>query len=71
MTDRVWIDELTHFLNGNRWLVSRGRRNGHITAQRDIFEQLAKAGEHIHQVSATSAVCANGDDTCPVWRAQQ
>lgn len=63
----MWIDEFAYFIRAQWW----PRRNGKITAQREVFDQLAGEGEHVHQLSPTSAVCANGDDLCPVWRSQQ
>lgn len=67
MTDRGWIDELA-YLTGAEWWP---RRNGKLTAHREMFDQAADAGVHVHLVSPTSAVCANGDDTCPAWRSQR
>lgn len=67
MTDRVWVDELAFFAGSAWW----PRRHGKITAQREVFDQSAAAGEHAHWVSSTGGECVNGDDTCPVWRSQQ
>lgn len=63
----VWIDEFAYFVGATWW----PRRCGKLTAHREVFNRAADAGVHVHQVSPTSAVCANGDDACPVWRSQQ
>lgn len=67
MADGMWLDEVAYFVGAAWW----PRRCGKLTAQRAVFEQAANAGEHVHQVSPNSAICANGDDLCPVWRSQQ
>lgn len=61
----AWFDEFAEYL------ATAGRQSGKLAVQRGLYERLANEGHHVHEVSTSTAVCANGDNTCSVWRSQQ